>query len=174
MIGLRVPLVILALSLLLLAACGGDDGGDGSTSATPLKLGQSYTKTQALVALDAVEQKVRNPDASLVQKYGISETDLKGRVDLILNGQSDTSGLDDVRNAIQNDDRILAAEYLYNDVFDFASPTFGGQDAESIDSDKLNEIDPRHTFVADPGPGLPVTAVFKDAVEMMIELWYRL
>jgi hypothetical protein len=100
------------------------------------------------------EQLVKLPDLELARKYNISTAELEQRITLILRGTSDTTGLDDARAALQEENRILAAEYIHNTVIDHVTPSFGSEDSTSISEEQLNEIDPGRIFVQDHSQGL--------------------
>ena len=181
----RLFLLLAALPLLLLAACGGDNGpsgsaggGGGSGAAAPAGSvfipPSPYTTEEALKQLDDIIAAVRSPDARTLQKYNISDAAYGQRRDLILNGESDVTGLDDARTALVQNNHILAAEYLENDLKDYVTPLFGSNDSDSISEDQLKQIDRSRHFVDDPSKGFPTTVVFKDVVVKMISLWYRL
>ena len=172
-LGIAVAAVALAIGV----ACGGgsDNGTNESEPATqtPFIAPSPYTTEVALQKLDEVEQLIKLPDLELARKYNISTPELEQRIILIVRGTSDTTGLDDARTALQDENRILAAEYIHNVVVDYVTPSFGSEDSDSIGEEQLNEIDPGHTFVEDHSQGLLTTAVFKEAVIKLIELWYR-
>ena len=178
--GRGMMLAVISVALLI-AACGGDDnggssnggGGDGQASQTPFIAPSPYTTEEALQKFDEVELAVKTPDRSQLQKYGISETDLQQRISLILQGTSDTTGLDDARAALKDGNRILAAEYIHSTVTDYVTPAFGPNDTDSIGEKQLDDIDPGHTFVDDHSQGMFTTAVFKGIAVKLIELWYR-
>jgi hypothetical protein len=104
---------------------------------------------------------IKLPDAELVSRLEIGQADLRQRITLALQGTSDTTGLDDARAALEQENRILAAEYIHNVVFDYLTPAFGGDDSDSISEEQLDEIDPGH--VRDDH-SRNAAAVFKDAV----------
>lgn len=168
-------LALLAAALLI-AACGGDDdGGDGGGSATqtPFIAPSPHTVEVALQKLDEVELMIKVPNAELVQQYEISNAEIEQRANLILRGTSDTTGLDDARAALNDGNRILAAEYIHNVVTDYIAPSFGSKDSESINEEQLDEIDPGHTFVDDHSQGMLVSGLYKEVAVKLIELWYR-
>jgi hypothetical protein len=167
-----IPVVLLTLALV--AACGGDDDGGGEPATqTPFFAPSPYTTEVALQKLDEAELLIKLPDPELVNRFGIGQADLQQRITLALKGTSDTTGLDDARAALEQENRILAAEYIHNVVFDYLTPAFGGDDSDSISEEQLDEIDPWGTFVDDHSQGMFTTAIFKDAVIKLIELWYR-
>jgi hypothetical protein len=170
--------LLAALALPVLGACGGDDSSSGSNSGasatqTPFIAPSPYTTEEALQKFDEVVLLAKAPDRSKLQEYGITEADLQQRISLILNGTSDTTGLDDARTALNDGNRILAAEYIHNVVTDYVTPAFGPNDTDSIGEQQLDEIDPGHTFVDDHSQGMFTTAVFKAVAVKLIELWYR-
>lgn len=170
----RVLIAILVVALL--AGCGDDDGessgNDGPATQTPFIAPSPYSTEEALQKLDEAERLIKLPDPQLVSRFSINDTDLKQRITLALQGTSDTTGLDDARIALEQANRILAAEYIHNVVFDYLTPAFGANDSDSISEEQLDEIDPWGTFVDDHSQGMFTTAVFKDAVVKLIELWY--
>jgi hypothetical protein len=172
-----LPAVVLAATFVLLAlsACGGNDDNDGSNpdTQTPFIAPSPYTTEEALQMLDDTELLIKLPDPRKLSEFQIAEQDLQQRVALILEGTSDTTGLDDARLALESGNRILAAEYIHNVVTDYVTPAFGPNDSDMIDEKTLNEIDPGHTFVDDHSQGMFTTAVFKEAAIRLIELWYR-
>lgn len=174
-VGIAGPatLLLVSLSLLIGPACGDDnDGAGGTATQTPIIVPSPYTTEVAIQKLDEAELLIKLPDPQLVSRFSISETDLSKRIALALEGTSDTTGLDDARIALEQENRILAAEYIHNVVFDYLTPAFGGDDSDSISEEQLDEIDPWGTFVDDHSQGMFTTAVFKDAVVKLIELWY--
>lgn len=170
-------LILALVALTVFASCGGDDGGgpngDGSSTQTPFIAPSPYTTEVALQKLDEAELLVKVPDLDLARKYNVSTAELEQRIGLILRGTSDTTGLDDARAALQEENRILAAEYIHNTIVDHVTPSFGSEDSTSISEEQLNEIDPGRIFVQDHSQGLLTTAVFKEAAVALIELWYR-
>ncbi len=168
-------LLLLGFSLVIAAACGGDDGGGGGGPATqtPFIAPSPYTTDVALQKLDEAESLIKIPDPELIRRFSISDADFRKRVALALQGTSDTTGLDDARAALEDENRILAAEYIHNVVFDYLTPAFGGDDSDTIEEKQLDEIDPGHTFVEDHSQGMFTSAVFKSSVVKLIELWYR-
>jgi hypothetical protein len=129
---------------------------------------------EALQRLGEIEQMVRAPNPAAVARYGVGPGELQQRRDLILNGISDVSGLDDARAALEEGNRILAKEYLYNALFDFITPYFGEDDAGDVSPNELREVDPFGIFAEDPSQGLPATGVYREVVIKVIELWYHL
>lgn len=176
MIPVRAPHIALLLlaALTVLPACG-DDGGGGEVSATqtPFIAPSPYTTEVALQKLDEAELLIKVPNPELVRKYSISNAALEQRIALVLQGTSDTTGLDDARLALQEENRILAAEYIHNAVIDYLTPAFGGEDSDLITPQQLNEIDPGRIFVEDHTQGMFTSGVFTEAVIKLIELWYR-
>ena len=174
---MRRGLLLALFAVALFAACGGDDGGSngdgGADTQTPFIAPSPYAIDVALQKLDEAEQLVKLPDLELARKYNISTAELEQRITLILRGTSDTTGLDDARAALQEENRILAAEYIHNTVIDHVTPSFGSEDSTSISEEQLNEIDPGRIFVQNHSQGLLTTAVFKEAAVALIELWYR-
>ena len=169
-----IAIALATVALVITASCGGDDDDDGgSASQTPFIAPSPYTTDIALQKLDEAEQLVKLPDLELARKYNISTAELEQRIILILQGTSNTTGLDDARAALQEENRILAAEYIHNTVIDHVTPSFGSEDSTSISEEQLNEIDPGRIFVQDHSQGLLTTAVFKEAAVALIELWYR-
>jgi hypothetical protein len=128
-----------------------------------------------LAELTVLEGMVSNPDQALVEAHGIDPTDLEVRIDLALRGVSDSSGFDDVRRALEEENsRILAAEYLYDVVFTYLVPPFNDADRVTIDTDTLKEIDPGRVFVQDPNQGMEVSSLYREAVVRAMLLWYRI
>ncbi len=177
----RAVLVALPIVLLLGVACSGDDdsSGDGasngdSSSPTPFIAPPALSTVAALALVDEIEGMVSEPNGALVAATQVPEAELQKRMLLILNGNGDTSGLDDVRKNLENEDRVGAGEYLYNIVRDWAQPSLTAQDTQEIDEETLDRVDLNHSFDDDHSDGMPVSAVYKDAVLKMIELWYGL
>lgn len=164
----------LLAAAVLFAACGGDDGGEVPATQTPFIAPSPYTTEEAIKKLDEIELKIRVPDPKLIERYSINPAEVQQRIELILNGTSTTSGLDDARVALREGNRILAAEYTYNAVMDFVLPAFGSDDIDYISQQELDEIDPGHVFVEDHSQGLLTTAVFKEVAIALIHLWYRM
>lgn len=175
-----ISLVGVALAILALAgALGGDDSGDSggddggaNGTPTPFIAPSPYTVEVALQKFDEIELMIKVPNAELVQQYEISSAEIEQRANLILRGTSDTTGLDDARAALNNGNRILAAEYIHTVVTDYVAPAFGSKDSESISEEQLDEIDPGHTFVDDHSQGMPVSGLYKEAAVQLIQLWY--
>jgi len=163
---------VLAAAATLAACGGGGDSDAGPAALTPFIAPSPYTTEEALKKLDEVELMVKVPDPELIQRYEISAAEVQKRTDLVLNGTSDTTGLDDARAALEAGNRILAAEYIHNVVTDYIQPFFGSNDADSIGEKQLDEIDPGHVFVRDHSLGMPVSGLLKRAAIALIELWY--
>jgi hypothetical protein len=104
----------------------------------------------------------------------VDQTVIDERINRIQFGQNESSGLDDVRRALESDDRIGAGEYLYNVVAEYAAPPLSDADARDIDEETLTQIDVNHVFDEDHTDGMPVSGVFRDAILQMIDLWYRI
>jgi len=185
-----IPLLCVA-ALALLAACGGDDNGNGgstggSESARPTASGSPVIAPEqlniedALDELTAIEEMIRNPDKGQVENLGIAPSDVDLRIRDTFEGVTNKPGLKEVRRFLESgpenedDNRILAGETLYNITFATITPTFGASDADTIPPDEIAQLDPLHGWAVDPGDGLPVTAIWKNAVARIIFLWYRL
>lgn len=168
-----LAMLLMVGALVIAAACGGDDDDGGPATQTPFIAPSPFTTEEALQKLSDVELLIKVPDPEIVSQLGISPADLQPRIALALQGTSDTTGLDDAAAALREENRILAAEYIHNVVVDYLTPSFGGEDGDTIDEEQLNEIDPGRVFVEDHSQGMFTSAVFKEAVIRLIELWYR-
>jgi len=164
-----------ALAAVLLAACGGDGGSNGGPSSpTPYIPPPSHAPDEALAKLDEIIALVQAPPGPLVALAQAREGDVQLRSDRILRGENETSGLDDVRLALEANDRIGAGEYLHNVVTQYATAPLTDKDTNSIDPETLDEIDLSRSFDADHSDGMEVSSIFKQAVVKMIELWHRI
>jgi hypothetical protein len=191
-LGALTWLVVLLL-LTVLAACSGsgDDGGNGNgsngansnggsggngggPSGTPYIPPASYAADEAIAKLNAIEALVKEPNRAFVALAQVDDATLQERTGKILFGENETSGLDDVRIALESDDRIGAGEYLFNAVVQYIVPPLSVPDEGEIDEQTLDEVDVNHTFDEDHSDGMPVSAVFKEAILLMIDLWYRI
>ena len=175
MFRIRATVPLCALAAVLFAACGGDDGSNGGPStATPYIPPPSHAPDEALAKLDEIIALVQTPLSPLIGLAQANEGDVQLRTDRILHGENDTSGLDDVRLALEANDRIGAGEYLHNVVTQYATAPLTDKDKNSIDPETLDEIDLSRSFDADHSDGMEVSNVFKQAVVKMIELWHRI
>jgi hypothetical protein len=171
----RAAPVLIALLAALGQACNGDDASNGNNSSvTPYIPPASYAPDEALAKLDAIEALVEEPNRAFVALAQVDDAVLQERIGRIMFGENENSGLDDIRIALENDDRIGAAEYLYNAVVQYAAPALSDADAGEIDQNTLDQIDVNHTFDEDHDDGMPVSSVFEEAIILMIDLWYRI
>jgi hypothetical protein len=166
-------LVILLASALLAACSDDDDGNNSDASPTPFIAPDALTTAQAVALLDEIEGMVQDPNRAQVALAQVSDGQVQERSLHMLNGIDDVSGLDDVRNSLDSGDRVGAGEYLFNVVRDDAAP-LNGADTGEIDEDILDQLDPLGTFDEDHSDGMVVSAVFRDSILKMMELWYGL
>ena len=172
----RSAAAVLLLSALAAASACGDDGDSGSnsdTSPTPFIAPEALTTSQALALLDQIESLVREPIGAQIAVAQVSEGQVQERSLRILNGVDDVSGLDDVRDSLENADRVGAGEYLFNVVRDDTEP-FSEPDTSEINEETLDEIDLIGKFDEDHSDHMIVSAVYRDAVLKMMGLWYGL
>ena len=166
---------LISLSFVFLAvACGGDDdgGGDGEASRTPFLAPATLSPDDAIAELDAIISLVNNPDQALVDASGIGEFELMTRAAAVLEG-AQVPGLNEVRDLLEEPNRILAAEYLHNNVIEVLALPFTDADTEVISADAMGAIDPLEAFAV-RGEDFEVSAVFRDAVVRSIQLWYQI
>jgi hypothetical protein len=168
--------VLLILSLPALAVCSSSDNGssNGNSSPTPFIAPPALSTKDALARLAEIEAAVRTPNRALVGLAQVSDAQVQERSLRILNGESDASGLDDVRKALESGDRIGAGEYLFNVVRHYAQEPVSEADTRQIDTETLDRIDINGNFDPDHQNGMPVSGVYRDAVIKMMELWYGL
>ena len=168
-------IVCAALAILLIAAaCGSDDeddvGGDTPT-ATPQFLPDALSIDDALAELDAIIDLVRNPAPSVVEETNVGQFELDRSIGEIIDGTPEVPGLTEVREELVSEERILAGEYLHNNLVETLAAPFNVADTETISSDTMQELDPRGAF-ADAGSSFEVSSIFRDAIIRIIELWY--
>ena len=184
-------LLTLVVCLAGLAACGGDGDGDGSstdgdgtprptTVGSPVIAPEQLTIEEALDVLTEIEEMIRNPDKDQVANLGIAPSAVDLRIKDTFEGVTNKPGLNEVRRLLESgpenehENRILAGETLHSITFATIVPTFGARDADAIPPEEIAQLDPLHSWVVDPSDGLPVTAIWKNAVARIIFLWYRL
>lgn len=165
----RLAFVIVGFVATLALACGDDDGGD--TTATPYIAPPPLTIEEAVAEVDAIATLVENPDAGVVDASGIGQFELETRITDVVEGTSQVPGLDQVRQLLEDEDRILAREYVHNNVVETLALPFTEADTEKISADEMSDIDPLASFAA-RGEDFEVSAIFRDAVVRAIELWY--
>jgi hypothetical protein len=170
---LRALALLLFFLLAALVACSDDDSESEESSPTPFIAPEALTDAQAIALLDEIEDLVREPNRAVVAVAQVGEAEVQTRAGSIISGDSDASGLDDVRIALEGDDRVGAGEYLANVVLEDSLP-LSDSDSSEIDPDTLDDLDPQRTFDEDHEDGMTVSAVYKDAIIKMMELWYGL
>lgn len=166
--------VILSLCIAALAlACGGDDdgGSNGEATRTPFIQPPTLSPDAAIGELEAIVEMIENPDQVTVDESGIGQFELQTRITQTIEGTPQVPGLDEVRSLLEEPDRILAREYLHNNLVEVLALPFTDADTVTISADELSEIDPLHAFV-ERGDSFTVSAIFRDAVLRAIELWY--
>jgi hypothetical protein len=176
------PLRALFASALLVSAAfvfgcdGNDDSSDNgdAPSPTPFIAPPALSTDEALALLFQIEHNVRQPPKLVIATAQVPESEVQERSGLILNGVNETSGLDDVRTALETGDRVGAGEYLYNVVHFDAQPPFNGLDTYNIDEATLDSLDLNSTFDENHSDGMSVSSVYKDSILQMMELWYGL
>jgi hypothetical protein len=134
----------------------------------------SYTAEDVVAKLDEIESLVKEPNLAFVALAQVDQGVVDERKNRILFGENEVSGLDDVRISFDSGDRVGAGEYLHNVVTQYAAPPLSDQDKREIDEATLDQIDVNRTFDQDHSDGMPVSGVFRDAIVLMIELWYRI
>jgi hypothetical protein len=172
---LRVLAALPLVVALMLVACGDDDSESESngSSSTPFIAPEALTDAQAIALLDEIEGLVREPNRAVVAVAQVGEAEVQTRTGSILVGDNDVSGLDDVRAALEAGDRVGAGEYLYNVVLEDSAP-LSDSDSSEIDPETLDDLDPKPAFDEDHDDGMTVSAIYKDAIIKMMELWYGL
>ena len=173
-----IPTVFVALLLAAFAAaCGGD--GDGSPNAddtltqTPSFFLEPFSTEEALAELDDIINLVQNPDPAVVEATNVGQFELNTRITEALEGTFEVPGLNEVRQQLVDEDRILTGEYLHNNLVETLAPPFSQSDTDSISASDMQDLDPRGIF-AEPGSSFEVSSIFRDAVVRVIELWYRI
>lgn len=161
--------VATVVALSAATSCGDDDGGDATT--TPFIAPQPLTIEEAIAELDAIIDLVENPNAELVDGAGIGQFELQTRIDETIDGTAQVPGLAEIRQLLADEDRILAREYLHNNLVETLAIPFTDADTATISADEMEDIDPLEAF-APRGEDLEVSAIFRDAVVSGIELWY--
>ncbi len=191
---MRLFAIGIALGTLL-AACGSDDNGGSeangrqttrpTAASTPVRspvIGvEPLTLPEALAELDNIESMIRNPNQDLISQLGIVPAAVEQRTKDTFEGVTNTGGLNEVRRLLtdatpdtEHSNRILAGETLRNITDATIIPAFGSSDASAISPEEIAELDPLFIWTIDPEDGLPVTAIWRDAVARIIFLWYRL
>jgi len=157
------------------AACGGDDSPDtdGTPTKTPSFLPEAFSTEEALAELDAIIDLVQNPDLDVVEATNVGQFELNRRITEAVEGTSEVPGLNEVRNQLVDEDRILTGEYLHNNLVETLAAPFSQSDTDSISAGEMQDIDPRGIFT-EPGSSFEASSVFRDAVVRVIELWYRI
>jgi predicted small secreted protein len=182
---LRCALFVASLlvATLSLAACNSGDGddsdgssdGNGSTpTPTPFIAPEALSTEDAIAVLDEIDALVREPSRALIAVAQVSVEDVQARSLRILSGENDASGLDDVRIALENEDRVGAGEYLFNVVRHYAQEPLSEPDTNEFNEETLDEIDVNASFDQDHENGMIVSGVYKPAILKMMELWYGL
>jgi hypothetical protein len=166
----RCLLAVVALVAALAFACGDDDDGGMATS-TPYIAPAPLTIEEAIAELDAIVELIENPDPDLVDAAGIGEFELQTRIDETVEGTPQVPGLNEVRELLADEDRILAREYLHNNLVETLAIPFTESDTATISADEMQEMDPLEAF-AIRGEDLDVSAIFQEAVLRGIALWY--
>ena len=162
--------LLLATSLAL--ACGDDDGG-GDGSPTPFIAPATLAADDAIAELDEIMAQVNDPDQELVDAAGIGEFELETRIEDAIEGTAQVPGLNEARQLLEDGDRILAREYVHNNLVETLAIPFTKSDTESISADALETLDPLRAF-AERGEDLPVSAIFRDVAVRLIQLWYQI
>lgn len=165
--GLGIAMIGLVAALAL--GCGDDDGGDAT--ATPYIAPAPLTIAEAVAEIDAIIGLVENPDAGIVDASGIGQFELETRITDIVEGTSQVPGLAEIRQLLVDEDRILAREYVHNNLIETLALPFTDADTEKISADEMREIDPLAAY-SPRGEDFEVSAIFRDAVVRAIELWY--
>lgn len=160
----------VALVAALAFACGDDDSG-GTATSTPYIAPPPLTIEEAIAELDAIIDLTENPDPDLVDAAGIGEFELQTRVNESVDGTPQVPGLNEVRELLADEDRILAREFLHNNLVETLAIPFTESDTATISADEMQEMDPLEAF-APRGEDLDVSAVFQEAVVRGIALWY--
>jgi len=165
-------IVCAALAVVLFAAaCGGDGDGGSTPTRTAQFLPDPLSIEDALAELDEIIDLVRNPDPSVVEATNIGQFELDTRINEAVDGTPGVPGLNEVREELVAEDRILTGEYLHNNLVETLAVPFSQSDTASIAADAMEELDPRHVF-ADAGSNFEVSSIFREAVIRIIELWY--
>ena len=161
-----------ALAIVLLAAaCGSDDDGGGTPTRTAQFLPDPLSIEDALAELDEIIDLVRNPESSVVEATNVGQFELDTRINEAVDGTPGVPGLNEVREELVAEDRILTGEYLHNNLVETLAAPFSQSDTDTIAADAMQELDPRGVF-ADAGSSFEVSSIFREAVIRIIELWY--
>jgi hypothetical protein len=160
---------VLITALTAAIACGDDDGGEATK--TPFIAPPPLTIEEAIAELDAIIDLIENPDPDLVDAAGIGEFELQTRIDETVDGTPQVPGLNEVSELLADEDRILAREYLHNNLVETLAIPFTESDTATISADEMQEMDPLEAF-APRGEDLDVSAVFQEAIVRGIALWY--
>lgn len=159
------------------AACGGDGDDspdtDGTPTQTPSFFLEPLSDKDALAELDDIIDLVQNPDPEVVEATNVGQFELNRRITEAVEGTAEVPGLNEVRNQLVDEERILTGEYLHNNLVKTLAAPFSQSDTASISAGELKEIDPRGIF-AEPGDSFKVSSIFRDAVMRVIALWYRI
>lgn len=160
----------LVTVVTLLSACGGDDSADGEApdgSPTPFIAPEHISTEEALAELDEIIVLVREPE----EDGGVGESELQRRAEDALDGTTVTPGLNEVRDLLVEEERILAREFLHNTLVETLAPPFGESDRSAISADDMRELDPLGIF-APQGEDFEVSEVYREAARRIIALWY--
>ncbi len=109
----------------------------------------------------------------MVEATNVGQFELNRRITEAVEGTPEVPGLNEVRNQLVDEDRILTGEYLHNNLVETLAAPFSQSDTTSISAGEMQEIDPRGIF-AEPGSSFEVSSIFRDAVVRVIALWYRI
>lgn len=172
----RAALIVCAAlaTLLIAAACGSgdeDSGGGDTPTTTPQFLPEPLSIEDALTELDGIIDLIRNPDPSVVEATNVGQFELGRRTDEAIDGTPEVPGLSEVREELVSEERILAGEYLHNNLVETLAAPFSQSDTATIPADAMAELDPRGAF-AEVGSSFEVSSIFRDAIIRVIELWY--
>lgn len=158
-------------AVLLSFACGDDDGGESTR--TPFIAPVTLSPTDAVAELDTIISLIQNPDQELVDSAGIGEFELQTRIDRAIAGTPQVPGLTEVRQLLEDDTRILAREYLHNNLVETVALPFTDTDGVTISADSMRTLDPLEAFAPD-GEDLEVSGIFRDVAIRVIQLWYQI
>lgn len=125
----------------------------------------------ALAELDEIIDIVRNPDPSVAQATNVGQFELDRRIADVVEGTPQVPGLNEVREELAAENRILTGEYLHNNLVETLAAPFSQSDKATISAEAMEELDPRGAFV-DVGSSFEVSSIFREAVIRIIELWY--
>lgn len=169
-----LPALALVVALALAVACGGDDGSDDpEATPTPFIRDEPISTEDAIAELDSIIEIIRNPDSDAVDDTSVSQSELQTRIDETISGTAQVLGLEQVRGHLEAEERILAGEFLHNNLVERLAPPFGESDSTEISAEEMGELDPLGVFVP-RGQPLEVSSIFEDAVRRIITLWYEL